>query len=72
MLTKILAHLTPSQGVFALRFVIAGVVAWIPSVATQQSAAFSYSQRGLVSVRCGAAEPAGSAVQPQRYAHDQH
>ncbi|CAO1615626.1 unnamed protein product [Sympodiomycopsis kandeliae] len=34
-------------GLFALRYTIAGLVLWIPSVATQSSAAFSYHNRGI-------------------------
>ncbi|PWN30364.1 hypothetical protein BDZ90DRAFT_11781 [Jaminaea rosea] len=35
------------RGMFALRFTIAGLAVWIPSAATQESAAFSYRNRGL-------------------------
>lgn len=35
------------RGLFALRFTVAGIAVWIPTVANQQSSAFSYQHRGI-------------------------
>lgn len=40
-------------GVFALRYTIAGLALWIPSVATPTSAAFSYENRGIWAIIMG-------------------
>lgn len=39
--------LVSPRSIFAIRYAVAGLVLWIPSVATQQSASFAYQQRAI-------------------------